>query len=545
MHWIDKLADKLIEWWGDYLKEPIILNGGLSVSGLQHVGRLRGEITLNSALKRVLEEKGYKAEQYLTLYTQDEWKGKAPQLSVFKNPEKAREYIGWRLIDVPDPNDCHKNWVEHFWEDFGGYLEKFAEDVKVVTTTELYNSKLKKFVKESILKREEVRVIINKYRGRKPLPENWYPFQVLCESCKKIGRAEIIEIDLDNFRVKYKCNNCGYESETSLENGKLNWRVEWAAIWSALNVHFEPYGKDHATPGGSRDSASELSIKIFNRKPPFGNPYEWVAEILPDGTRRVMGSSDFSGFTPREWYEVAEPEIIRYIYLVNEPMKQIYLSLQLVPQYYNQFDEAEEVYFSDIKRENEEESNIRRAYELAVLEKIPPEKPIRVPYSHLALLVQAVPGKDLLGEALERLKNTFLQGRELKDYEIELLKRRIYRAKTWVEKYAPDQFKFKVISDELLDQHLEQIRSYLSDKVSFYNQLVTKFEGIEWTDEAIKNAMKEVTSKISSKKEVTKFFKALYLIFLGKDFGPRIAPMLSTLEKDFVVNRMKKILEKL
>jgi len=76
-HWIDELAEKLLQYLEshfDKISEPIILNGGLSVSGLQHVGRLRGEITLNSALRYALEERGYKVKQFLTLYTQDEWK---------------------------------------------------------------------------------------------------------------------------------------------------------------------------------------------------------------------------------------------------------------------------------------------------------------------------------------------------------------------------------------------------------------------------------------------------------------------------------------
>ncbi|MGQ4892312.1 MAG: lysine--tRNA ligase [Candidatus Njordarchaeia archaeon] len=543
-HWVEELAERLLEWWGDEIKEPIILNGGLSVSGLQHVGRLRGEITLNSALKRVLEEKGYKAVQYLTLYTQDEWKGKPPQLAMFRNPEEGRKYVGWRLIDVPDPKGCHDNWVEHFWEDFGGYLDKFAEDVKIITTTEMYKSVLKNFVKIAIEKKEEVREIINRYRKRKPFPEGWIPYNVVCESCKKIGSSKIVSVDLDKFEAEYVCENCGYRGKVSLENGKLNWRIEWAAIWSGLNVHFEPYGKDHATPGGSRDSAAELSIKIFNRKPPFGAPYEWVGEIYPDGSRKIMGSSDFSGFTPRQWYEVAEPEVIRYFYLINEPMKQLYLGLHLVPQYYDQYDEAEEKYYNE--EESEENYHIRKSYELASVGKLPEKKPIRVPYSHLVLTVQAVKGKNLVEEVVERLRNTLLADINLSDLDIELLKRRIIRAKKWVELYAPENMKFTVIPDEGLDKVMDEILSLLRGSEEKYRELVEGLDRITlWTDEAIKNTMKEITSSLESKKKVKKFFGALYMILLGKKYGPRIAPMMASMDKNFVINRMKKVEEKL
>ena len=542
-HWIEELADGLLEWWGENIREPIVLNGGLSVSGLQHVGRLRGEITLNSALKKVLEERGYKTVQYLTLYTQDEWKGKPPQLVMFKDPEEGKQYIGWRLIDVPDPEGCHDNWVDHFWEDFGGYLDKFAVDVKIITTTEMYRSHLKNFVKVAIEKKDEVREIINKYRKRKPFPEGWIPYNVVCESCKRIGSSKIISVDLEKFEAEYVCEKCGYHGRTSLENGKLNWRIEWAAIWSGLNVHFEPYGKDHATPGGSRDSAAELSTRIFNRKPPYGAPYEWVGEIYPDGTRKIMGSSDFSGFTPKQWYEVAEPEVIRYFYLINEPMKQLYLGLHLIPQYYDQFDEAEEKYYSE---KSGESYLIRRSYELASLRVLPEKNPVRVPYSHLVLTVQAVKGENLVEEVLERLRNTLLMNTTLSDLDVELLKRRIVRAKRWVELYAPENMKFTVISGEDLRNMMDEIRSLLTRSEERYKELVSRLSSIKlWTDEAIKDAMKDVTSRLESKKKVKKFFSALYMILLGKKYGPRIAPMMASMDKDFVVSRMKKVAEEL
>ncbi len=543
VHWVDKLANDLIEWWGDELKEPIILNGGLSVSGLQHVGRLRGEITLNSALLRVLEEKGYRAIQYLTLYTQDEWKGKEAQLSIFRDREEAKRYIGWRLIDVPDPFDCHANWVEHFWEDFGGYLDKFAEDVKVVTTTELYEGKLKEYVKKAVQVKEDVRRIINKYRGRKPFPEGWIPFQARCPNCGKIGKGEILDVDLENYVVRYKCNSCGYEGTVSMENGKLNWRIEWAAIWSALSVSFEPYGKDHATPGGSRDSAAELSIEIFDRKPPYGTPYEWVGEISKSGERSVMGSSDFSGFTPREWYEVAEPEIIRYIYLYNEPMKQIFLGLHLIPQYYNMFDEAEEIYFNKDAGANLSEDqieHIKRSYELAILHGIPERKPVRVPFDHLALVVQTVREENLVENSIKRLKSTLLRNVELEDFDIKLLGERIIRAKRWVELYAPETLKFKLITDDEAMKIREQITSTLGEYINYLEELHDRFSKLAvWESEAIKEEMKRVTSKIGSKKAVKRFFAALYMMFLGKQYGPRVAPMLASLNKDFVLKRMR------
>ncbi len=59
-------------------------------------------------------------------------------------------------------------------------------------------------------------------------------------------------------------------------NGKLTWRVEWAARWKIFNVTCEPFGKDHAASGGSYDVSSIISKEIFDYEAPYPVPYEWI-----------------------------------------------------------------------------------------------------------------------------------------------------------------------------------------------------------------------------------------------------------------------------
>src|SRR3972149_1722129 len=104
VHWFDELLGAVKAAVGS--KGDLVINGGLSVSGLQHVGRLRGEIVLGHCLSRALRGEGRTVTQALVQYTQDQWKGKAWQLSQFPRAE-AETYVGRRLIDVPDPHGCH------------------------------------------------------------------------------------------------------------------------------------------------------------------------------------------------------------------------------------------------------------------------------------------------------------------------------------------------------------------------------------------------------------------------------------------------------
>ena len=541
MHWVEKLADEVIKEFKE--RKTIVCNGGLSVSGLQHVGRLRGEITIAHAVKRILKEKGFDAIQTLVLYDMDPWKGKEAQLRQFKKPEEAKQYIGWPLYLVPDPYGCCKNWTEHFWHDFGDYLEEFAGQVKIVTTRELYlnNERMKNFIKECIKHRREIIRVLNKYRKRKPLPTDWIPFEPICEECNRIDTTRTLSVDLDKEKVIYKCQNCGYEGTTSLTNGKLAWRLEWVGVWYALNVSFEPYGKDHAMPGGSRDSCNDLAINVFHFKPPVGTPYEWVGYVSRGKDLGDMGSSDFIGFTPREWLEVAEAEVLKYYYLVNPPMKRLVLSLERVPFYTDHYDRAERIYYGIEKVEDKDlEENIKKSYLLAQLKTPPKEFPFQISYLHCVALVQTLPSEgDLLEEAIKRLKITGKLKRELNDFEKERLKRRLLCARKWLEIYAPSHYKISVLN-ELTDDVISKLNKNI---LNLMEKLYENLKEAEWTDESIKQAMVKIPKKKG--KEEKEFFRNLYLIFFGKEYGPRIAPYLSMLDKKWVLERLKEAIRKL
>ncbi|MEM2193804.1 MAG: lysine--tRNA ligase [Candidatus Methanomethylicia archaeon] len=538
-HWLVDILAKLLKFRGE--KSIYICNGGLSVSGLQHIGRLRGEIVINDAIISLLEENGLKGKHTLVLYTQDPWKGKDKQLSVFKNPDEAKKYISWPLIMVPDPFDCCNNWVEHFWKDFGNYLELFTHEVDIITTTDLYKSdKMKNFIKTAFEKRESIRSVINKYRGRKPYHENWLPFEAICENCNRIG-AESISADISSYKVRYKCHYCGHEGETFMWNGKLTWRLEWISIWYCLNVDFEPFGKDHAMPGGSRDSCVDLSVNVFNMKPPLGLAYEWVGYYKDGKDAGDMGSSDFIGFSPKEWVEVAEPEVLRFLYLFQEPMKRIIIGLENIPQYTDQFDRVERLYYGvekPSKRELPQFKQLLKSFKLAHIKPLPYKIPIQLPYLHAVALIQTLPKENLVENAIARLRATKFTSKELLPEDIERIKNRLNYARNWLQKYAPEVYRIKFL--EVLH---EDIINRLNEKqIQMLSILRKNLENCRWIDEELKNAMIRVPR--ANKEEERQFFEALYLIFFGQTYGPRISPYLSILEKTFVLNRIDEVINK-
>ena len=531
VHWADRLAEELAEKLRARGKEEYVFNGGLSVSGLQHIGRLRGEVILGEVLRRILEVRGFKIRQLLTLYTQDAWKGKEAQLARFRDPGEAEKYRGWPLIRVPDPEGCHSNWVEHFWEDFGKYLGEFTDGrIEIVTTTELYRGALRSIVEEVLGKREEARRIINKYRGRRPYPEGWIPFEPICGGCGRIDSTEAVGVE--DGRVQYVCRSCGYRGEAELSEGKLNWRLEWAGIWKALEVDFEPFGKDHATPGGSRDSCVELSRSLLGYEPPEGIPYEWVAIRMPDGRVSDMSSSDFVGVTPRQWLEVAHAEVLRFLYLSVPPMRKIIVGMAEIPSYYSKYYRAERLFYGVEEASSEEDRDTARSYELAQLSNPPSRMPIQIPYTHMALMVQTLPEENRVEEALRRLRMSKMITGDLSREDEERIRSLLEKAARWVEKYAPGRYRIRI---------LETLSPEIKGKLEMKDKLVElgrKLEGLEdWSVDSVKEAMIRVTEGMSSG-ERRRFYREFYLVFLGSESGPRAAPMVASMDKEFVARRL-------
>ncbi|MEM4035657.1 MAG: lysine--tRNA ligase [Fervidicoccaceae archaeon] len=532
-HWTEELVAAVEERIGKLGLSHVVVNGGLSVSGLQHIGRLRGEVLVGEAVRRELRRRGYSVEQKIVLYTQDPWKGKPPQLAQFPRGEGSK-YVGWPLSRVPDPCGCHEGWVQHFWEDFGAYLSRFSDgEIEVVTTTELYAGPLKALVLESLEKRSKLRAVLNKYRGRAPLPEDWSPFEPICGACGRIDSTRVLSVSGE--LVEYSCGACGYVGRTGVENGKLGWRIEWAAVWKALRIDFEPYGRDHATPGGSRDSCSEISRLVFDYEPPAGIPYEWVS-YKRGGAEEDMSSSEFVGLTPKQWDEVAHPEVLRYLYYGTHPRRRIVIDLERMPAYYEDFYSAERLYYAlgegKVSALSPDDELKVSSYELSMLPKPPSEMLPQVSYLTMALLVQSLPSYWTPEQVVERLRASGLLAGDLSDEGLRRVLGLARRAEAWVKLYAPSHVRYKL---------LEELPPSLTEKLRYRGLLVElgrRLEALsEWRSEAIKRVMIEVTAHLSDE-ERARFYEEFYMVFVGDVKGPRAAPLVEALGRDVVCKRL-------
>ncbi len=524
MHWFDELYPSVEAFLAG--TGSIVCNAGLSVSGLQHVGRLRGEIVLNHLIATRLRAAGRSVTQHLVLYTQDRWKGSPEQVARFAAGEGAA-YTGYRMIEVPDPEGCHANWVEHYWEGFARPMDRFAPGVEVSRTSDLYRTDaMQALVREVANKGEELRAIVNRYRPRNPQPAGWIPFEPLCLTCRRIGDSRAL--GFTDGEVAYECE-CGGSGSSPLELGKLNWRIEWPVLWSLLGVNVEPFGKDHAAPGGSRETSQVVAETILGIQAPFGIPYEWVGYAEGGKDRGDMDSSGFVGFGPQTWLDVADAEVLRFLFAATPMRRRLVLDLSQVDAYHQRYDQAETAYYTA------PETDTARAYLLAQLDPPPDERPLQLSYRHASLLAQVAPVEDQLGWSLTRLKETGMIESEPSLWERDRVARRLAQARGWARDYAPESRRIEVqkaLPPEVAAALEEPERESLAS-------LRESLADVPWQEASIKEAMVHLTTEGALPVSTKRLFAAVYLVFLGKSSGPRAAPLLAVLDRDFVLQRLK------
>jgi len=61
----------------------------------------------------------------------------------------------------------------------------------------------------------------------------------------------------------------------------------------------------------------------------------------------------------------------------------------------------------------------------------------------------------------------------------------------------------------------------------------------KWTEKTLFEEFYSICTKVGIKN--TEFFKACYNVLLNKDKGPRLAPLMLTLDKDKVVSLFEKV----
>lgn len=485
----------------------------ISPSGYIHLGNLR-EVIVADTIKIALSNHGQKPQ---LIYIADDF-DPLRKLYPFL-PKEYEEHIGKPLSKIPDPfGSCHQSYSEHFLDEFINSLKKLGIDLKFLSATELYRSgAYTENISLALENRDKIASILSEISGRE-IESNWSPFNPLCSQCLKINRAKVLSFDTQKKTVDYECA-CGNNSKARYDkgDGKLAWRVDWAARWQFLNIGLEPMGKEHASSGGSYQTSARIAKEVFGYEPPFQVVYEF---LYLRGSSGKMSSSLGNVITSKDILEIIPPELVRYL-LIKNVNRHIDFDLgrgllQLIDEYTIL---EQKVLNSQASQEEKE------LYQFTKVSKN--QTKLNIPFRHLSFALQV---NDFdIEKTVKFLAKT---DHEIKDPE--LLKKESILIRNWLEKYAPEEEKF-ILQKEPPSLDIN------SKQKNFLEELLKRFQDCDWTGESIHKNIHEVKEELNL--QPIQAFGIIYTIFLDRDRGPQAGWFLAGLNKDFVIAQIKKALK--
>ncbi len=506
MNWLNDIADKAVA------RQPegeILIESGGSPSGVHHFGHMRELVTCDAILLE-LRRRGRQAKH---IYFVDD-------LDVFRKvpvnvPAEWEKYLGMPICDVPAPDGSSQSYADYNLQSLIDGCKALNVEVEFIRSHPKY--RIGWFVPAIELVLANVPTIKETLEelSNRVLPDDWNPVQIVENG--RLKNRKILSIDTVAKTVVY-VDGDGQEQQAHYDKGevKMDWRVDWPARWWLLKPVVEPFGREHASAGGSYDTGAQLMKQVFKTDPPLPVPYDSIHML---GDTKKMSASKGTAISAPDAAKLMPAEVLRYFILrapLNRPLN---------------FDPSEGVvrlvdeYAALVAKtdRNEFEEQLLNACARGGNSKTVS----RVPFSHLIASYQASlknPKETI--KVIERTEhgNTAKEDAQVITHELRFIDE-------WLQKYAPDDVKFSLAEQVNLADFSDPEKAFLQALGQKVAAAPPDADGNYFHERMYE--LKDQTGL-----QPKELFAALYKALIGKTSGPRAGWFLSILPRDWLVKRL-------
>ena len=487
-------AKKLLKERKSYIekKGKIVLQTGYGPSGLPHIGTF-GEVARTSMVVNALDKIIDIPKEIITF--SDDMDGLRKVPDNIPNTKILEDNLHKPLTVVPDPFNKFNSFGEHNNELLKKFLNEFNFKYTFKSSTELYKTgKFNDTLKIILENYEGIMAIILPTLG-KERQKTYSPFLPICPETKKVLEIPVIEIDEKNSKIIF--DNNGKKLEQSILNGncKLQWKVDWAMRWYALDVDFEMYGKDLI------ESAilSSKIIKLIGKNNPSGFAYE----LFLDEKGEKISKSKGNGITIDQWLEYASPESLS-LFMYQNPKRAKKLYKEIVPKAVDEYLD----FIEKGKKQNELQKLMNPVWHVHN-GKIPDENHIMT-FSMLLNLVETsnADSKELLWKFVKKYKPNLVE----KEFPI------FDKLIEYAIKYYKDVIKLNKKYKTPNDKEKNALKSLIKALDSCNDKM---------TPEDIRTKIFSVGKENGYKDNLRDWFKLIYEVIFGDENGPRIGFFIS------------------
>ena len=473
-------------------KGKIILQTGYGPSGLPHIGTF-GEVARTSMMVNALKNLTDMPTEIITFSDDMDGLRKVPEN--VPNQKMLNDNLHKPLTQVPDPFGKFNSFGEHNNEMLKNFLDNFNFQYNFKSSTSLYKTGFFNPTLQIILKNYQgIMDIIIPTLG-KERQKTYSPFLPICPKTGLVLEIPVVEIIKEKSKIVF--DNNGTKLETSILDGncKLQWKVDWAMRWYALDVDFEMYGKDLI------ESAilSKKIIKLMGKSNPSGFAYE----LFLDEKGEKISKSKGNGITIDRWLEYASPESLS-LYMYQNPKRAKKLYNEIVPKAVDEYLD----FIEKGKTQNELQLLMNPAWHVHN-GKMPKEEMIMT-FSMLLNLVETsnADSKELLWKFVKKYKKNILEKNHpifdnLIEYAIKYFNDVIKLQKKYKKPNAEEK-----IALEALIKMLESCKD-------------------EMSPEDIQTLIYATGKENGYEENLRDWFKLIYEVVFGDENGPRMGFFIS------------------
>ena len=473
-------------------KGKIILQTGYGPSGLPHIGTF-GEVARTSMLVNALDKLTDLPKEIITFSDDMDGLRKVPEN--IPNRDLLEKNLHKPLTVVPDPFKKFNSFGEHNNEMLKNFLNNFNFQYTFRSSTELYKSGFFNETLKLILKKyKDIMDIIIPTLG-KERQKTYSPFLPICPDTGIVLEIPVLEIDDKNSKIIF--DNYGKKLEKSILDGncKLQWKVDWAMRWYALDVDFEMYGKDLI------ESAilSGKIIKILGKTNPSGFAYE----LFLDEKGEKISKSKGNGITIDQWLEYASPESLS-LFMYQNPKRAKKLYREIVPKAVDEYLD----FIEKGKNQNELQMLLNPVWH--VHNGIIPKENTIMTFSMLLNLVEAsnANSKELLWKFVKKYKPNIIE----KDHPIFDM----------LIEYAIKYFNDVIKKNKKYKKPNSEEKKALESLVGVLEKCSDEMQ-----PEEIQTQIYTVGKENGYKENLRDWFKLIYEVVFGDENGPRMGFFIS------------------
>ncbi len=489
-------------------KGKITLQTGYGPSGLPHIGTF-GEVARTSMMVNALNQLTDLPTEIITFSDDMDGLRKVPENIPQK--ELLEKNLHKPLTQVPDPFEKYSSFGEHNNEMLKTFLNKFDFNYTFKSSTFLYKSGFFNNSLQVILENyESIMDIILPTLG-KERQKTYSPFLPICPDTGHVLEIPVKKIDKTKSKIIF--DNGGKELETSILDGKckLQWKVDWAMRWYALDVDFEMYGKDLI-------ESAILSSKIINL---IGktNPSGFAYELFLDENGEKISKSKGNGITIDQWLEYASPESLS-LYMYQNPKRAKKLYNEIVPKTVDDYLD----FLEKTKTQNELQLLMNPVWHVHN-SKVPNEK-IIMSFSMLLNLVETsnADSKELLWKFVKRYKTNIIE----KDHPI------FDRLVGYAIKYFNDVIKIKKKYKKPNNEEKLALKALIKTLEKCNDKM---------KPEDIQTLIYSTGKENGYSENLRDWFKLIYEVVFGDENGPRMGFFISFFgvneTKELILNKIK------